>query len=259
LTVQQVRFESVNLLDGQFNVPHGALLSHSCRKKLKEGLHGSASEKNVQWCKLLEGRSDMAIDIAVHCVTIIKLGSPVLFESSMRCDIHLDDDEPSACSSVSVARIKSQLHQKHGIDWSDTRTGYTLRRLHDERASSQLDDDSQEIETGALLIMFPTNPEHLLQLPRVVFDLPAETIEIDGVQAIPVNIKALDSDCEQFVELVLPLSCSVMQLKQQLHAAGVDWVLDHSKVMSFSNKPMKIDAIIPPACDMPIKVVQHAT
>jgi hypothetical protein len=248
-----VRFESLNLLDGQFNVPPGALLSHSCRKKLKEGMDGAASEKQALWCKVMEGRDDMAIDIAVYSAKIVMLGPAA---PSMRCDIQLEVDK--AASSMSVACIKSHLCHKHGINWNDPATGYTLCRLHDEHASGRLEDDGQEVEVGALMMVYPANPKQLLQLPRVVFDLPAEAIEIDGVQAIPVNVKASDSDREQFVELVLPLNCTVLQLKQRLQAAGVGWAVDSSKVMSFSNKAMKNEAVIPFVCDLPIKVVQQA-
>ncbi len=249
-----MRFESLNLLDGQFNVPPGALLSHSCRKKLKEGMKGSASEKHALWCNVMEGRNDMAIDIAVYDAKIVMLGTAA---PSMRCDIQLEVDQ--AVSSMSVASIKSLLHQKHSIDCNDAATGYVLCRLHNEHASARLEDDRQEIDVGTLMMVYPANPKQLMQLPRVVFDLPVEAIEIDGAQAIPVNVKASDSDHEHFVELVLPLNCTVLQLKQRLQAAGVGWAVDSSKVMSFSsNKPMKNDVVIPFVCDLPIKVVQQA-
>jgi hypothetical protein len=155
----------LNLLDGQFNVPPGALLSHSCRKKLKEGMDGAASEKHALWCKVIEGRNDMAIDIAVYSAKMVMLGPAT---PSMRCDIQLEVDQ--AARSMSVASIKSQLRHKHGINWNDAATGYTLCRVHDEHASARLEDDGQEIEVGTLMMMCPANPEQLLQLPRVVFD-----------------------------------------------------------------------------------------
>jgi hypothetical protein len=269
-----VRFESLSLLDAQFNASNGALrnalLAHTCRKKIKEMTNGTVVEKQAHWGKLTEGKDVLVIDIAVYDAKIIRLGAVagMLREEGSKalvdtgdfdCDIQLDVETHAGNGAMTVADIKKELHEKHNIKWTDAACDYVLCFLRDDRVGPKLDDDNAHVECGSSLIVYPANTKKLLQLPSVLLDLPAESIEIDGRQKIPVNIKSLTSDRDHFKELQLPQSCTALQLKQQLASMGYDWAIDHSKVMSFSNKPIKNECVIPAASDFPLKVIQTVT
>ncbi len=269
----QVRLESLSLLDPQFSASNGtlrnALLSHTCRKKIKEMTNGTAIEKQAHWSKLTEGKDVLAIDIAMYDAKIIRLAGGASMPSGHSgskhlgdtgdfggCDIQLDGEAHGGDCALTVADIKKQLHEKHNITCTDAACDYALCYLLDDRVGPKLDDDNALVERGSSLIVYPANAKKLLQLPSVLIHLPAESIEIDGHQKIPVNVKSLTCNKDHFTEIQLPLSCTALQLKQQLASMGYAWALDQSKVMSFSNKPIKNECVIPASCDLPLKVVQ---
>jgi hypothetical protein len=253
LTDLQVRFESINFLDAQFNVPQGALLSHICRKKTREMVEGSADEKQAHWNKVIAGKTALVIIVTVHNAKILKIG-----DGDDGCHLKLEYDASAVGCATTVANVKRQLAEKHRIQWADPAFDYALCRLHDGRTGAKLEDDSELIDWGSSLMLVPSNPKQLIQLPLVLVDLPADSIEIDGVQRIPVNVKALNCESELFFQLQLPHSCTVLQLKQQLCGIGIDWAVHGSKVMSFGNKLIQNGSVIPSSCDFPLKVIQLA-
>jgi hypothetical protein len=248
----QVRFESLNFFDASFSASQGSVLALTCRKKIKEMMLGSADEKHEQWLKLVAGRRDMAIAVTIYNAKVVAIGP-----GCPDCDMQLVD---GACtgSDMTLADVKRELEQKHGVKWNDQNFDYCLRKLRDGQAAEKIEDDGELLQSGALLLLFPANPKQLLQLPPVLFSPPAEKMEIDGTHVIPVNVKAIDSDSELYFDLLLPRGCTAQQLRQLLHDEGVPWALDGAKVLSFSNKLIKNDSVIPATCELPLKVVQAA-
>jgi hypothetical protein len=246
-----VRFESLSFLNAQNNIPHGCLLSQTCRKKIKEMMRGTADEKQQQWLELVNGRNNLEISVAAYNAKIVAIGP-----CGAGCDVQLFGDACAGSARVTVANVKRELEQKHGIDWAEPEFNYCLRKLRDDRAAENLDDGSELLDWGVLLMLFPANPKQLLQLPPVLFKPPAESMEIDGTHLIPINVKSCDCNSEVYIDMLLPCGCSARRLLQLLSDAGVGWALRGAKVMTFSNKLIKSDAVIPAACDLPLKVVQ---
>ena len=134
----QVQFDSLNLLEQQFNPTNGSLrkclLSHICRQKIKEATSGTAEQQHARWCKLIEGRHDLAIDIHVFTdattITIAACtGTQHQADSEAGrvdsgCDIMLVAD--GGCSEMTVADIKKQLEENHKIDWTGVKADYVI-------------------------------------------------------------------------------------------------------------------------------------
>jgi hypothetical protein len=249
----QVRFESLNFLDSQFNVPQGALLAHVCRKKVREMAVGSVDEKQAKWNKLIAGKAALVINVTVYNAKIVRIGP-----GDGVCHLQLDCNGSAVGCAVTVACVKDELAAKHRIKWTDPNFNYTLCRLQEGRTGTKIEDENELVDWGSSLMLIPSNAKQLIQLPLVLVDLPADSLEIDGEQRIPVNVKAFNSDSELFLELKLPKSCTALQLKQQLGGIGIDWAVGGSKVMSFGNKLIQNESIIPSSCEFPLKVIQLA-
>ena len=203
--------------------------------------------------KLVSGKPHtLEIRVVAFDAKIVALG-PV----ASSFDLQITGDAAACGDGVTVGSVKKELAEKHGIKWADADFEYRLSKLHDGRAAEgHLDDDSERLDWGSLLMLIPTNPKKLLLLPPVQLDLPADSIEIDGQQLIPVNVKAFGCDSEQYMDLLLPSACTVPQLKQLLRDAGVEWAVEAGSVRTFSGKALQGDAVIPAACDLPLKVAQ---
>ena len=214
---------------------------------------GSADEKQRRWLELVAGRKDLVISVAAYNGKTVSIG-PV----SPSCDVQLDGGDCSG-GCMTLASIKQELEAKHGIKWSDPDFNYHLRKLRDDRAAELLEDDSESLDFGTSLMLFPANPKQMLLLPPVLVPLPPENMDIDGTRAIPINVKSRDSDRECYLDLLLPMGCTVLHLRHMLYETGIRWAMDGAKVLSFSNKLMKNDAVIPASCDLPLKVVETTT
>ena len=113
----QVKFSTLELLEGQFNPTDGALrdglLSHICRKKIKESIQGSVEKQDAGWCKLVKGKDNLAIDVLMFSHKIIILSAfPITlpaFEAKSTIVI-------VAASEMTVADIKKQLQEVHQIN-----------------------------------------------------------------------------------------------------------------------------------------------
>ncbi len=253
----QVKFSTLDLLKEQFNSTHGALreslLSHICRKKIKESTEGTAEKQDAQWCKLVKGKDNLAIDILMFSHKIILLAA-----SAFKAKDAIVIVAASAASEMTVADIKKQLQEVHRIEFDrgENVLCSILPRDRGDRLENwpKLEDDNARLKLGSELIVF--NPKELVKLPSVLFEPPAESIEIDGQQQIPVNVEVntISKVDTQFLELQLPQGCTALQLKQELAALGFGWAVDSSKVIGSGNKVIKDESVIPATC----KVVQMA-
>ena len=276
LTCGQVRFENLSFLNPDFDAFHGALLraplAQTCRQKIKDMTEGTAEEKQAHWCKLMEGRVDLEIHAAVYDARIVRLGaagdtpraeagSEALSgppgESNRDIQLHAEASD----GAMTTADIKRLLTEKHKIEWTngDRCTLHVLCRLEDDRVGPELN-DSERVECGSSLMLYCCDQKGKLslQLPTVLFDLPAESIEIDGVQMIPVKVKPLNSESELVEEshaLQLPHGCTARQLKQMLVDVGYHWAVCGSQVLGFSNKEIKDECVIPLNCNC-LQVIQ---
>jgi hypothetical protein len=263
----QVEFDSLNLLEEQFNPTNGTLrkclLSRVCRQKIKEATVGTAEQQHARWCKLIEGRDVLAIDIHVFtdaktimiaaCAGTQRQADSEAGREGSGCDITIVAD--GGCGEMTVADIKKQLEENHKIKWTDVEADYVLCTLLHDRRGPMLKDDHARVLLGSSLIVFPS--KKLVKLPFVLFEPPAERIEIDGQQQIPVNVEQIPK-IDHFLQLQLPQGCTALQLKQQLAAVGFGWAVHSSKVHDPSgNKLIKDECVIPATCDFPLKVIQQ--
>jgi hypothetical protein len=215
---------------------------------------------------LVSDKPHLEISVVAHAAKIVAIG-PVGSSFDLQITRVCTGDAAACGDGVTVGSVKKELAEKHNIKWAvpgevvlpnDPALKYRLSKLYEDRvAEKALDDDDELLDWGSLLMMIPTNTNKLLLLPPVQLDLPADSIEIDGQQLIPVNVKASGCDSEQYMDLLLPHACTVQQLKLLLRDAGVEWAVEAGSVRTFfSKQALQGDAVIPAACDLPLKVVQ---
>jgi hypothetical protein len=188
---------------------------------------------------------------------------------------------------MTTADIKRQLTEKHGIKWTEKMKMredekekeeddkelkkekeedgkvfdlYVLCRLEEDRVGPELKDYSERVECGSSLMLYCCDQKGKtsFKLPTVLFDLPAESIEIDGVQMIPVKVMPRNSESEpveQSCTLQLPLGCTALQLKQMLVDVGYHWAVSGLQVLGFSKKVIEDECVIPSNCNC-IQVIQ---
>ena len=113
--------------------------------------------------KLISGKPHLEIRIVACDAKIVALG-PV----GSSFDLQITGDAAACGDGVTVGSVKKELAEKHKIKWTDADFEYRLSKLHDGRAAEgHLDDDSERLDWGSMLMLFPTNPKKLLLLPPV--------------------------------------------------------------------------------------------